>query len=369
MSAPKIQADYGSLSEIAKQFASKAQETNSLIQSVGRCIESLQSGGWIGKGANQFYAEMQNEVSPAMQRLRSALDDASSATSRIAKAMEQHEREAGALFMNGAGGESGVGTPGAGGVGGTAGGGSLMERFTNFMRDMIAGGADNRNGFVKALNKLFGTGVGEAVGKAAEHFLKHGSDAFKKVLGGLGGGFLSGAVDLAFAYINGTPINGSAVFDQLTSGGIQGLIGLHPIGRGVLLADAGIQIAGQAIAQGAASGADWLSNNNLARAESIRQTAGRFSTALDNLSLDNRIDGIVGAVRGGFQSGDVLGAAGNVGKELGRFLVGGVGGTLVEGGTLAWHTGAGLVSRAGDALGGLASSAADKVGGFFRSLF
>ncbi len=368
MSAPKIQADYSSLSEIAKHFASKAQETNSLIQTVGRCIESLQRGGWLGKGANQFYAEMQNEVSPAMQRLRSALDDASSATSRIAQAMEQHEREAGALFMNGGG--SGEGVPGSGGAVGTGGsGGSLTERFTNFMRDMIAGGADNRNGFVKALNKLLGTGVGEAVGKAAEHFLKHGSDAFKKALGGLGGGFLSGAVDLAFAYINGTPINGNAVFDQLTSGGIQGLIGLHPVGRGILLADAGIQIVGQAAAQGAANNADWLSNNNLARAESIRQTAGRFGTALDNLSIDNRIDGIVGAVRGGFQNGDFLGAVGGVGTELGRFVVGGVGGTLVEGGTLAWHTGAGLASRAGDAIGGLASGAANAVGGFFKSIF
>ncbi|MCE7949204.1 MAG: WXG100 family type VII secretion target [Chloroflexi bacterium CFX4] len=368
MSAPKIQADYSSLGDIAKHFASKAQETNNLIQTVGRCIESLQRGGWLGKGANQFYAEMQNEVSPAMQRLRAALDDASSATSRIAQAMEQHEREAGALFMNGGTG-GGTGSGDASGVGSTTGGGSLMDRVTNFMRDMIAGGADNRNGFVKALNKLLGTGVGEAVGKAAEHFLKHGSDAFKKALGGLGGGFLSGAVDLAFAYINGTPINGNAVFDQLTSGGIQGLIGLHPIGRGVLLADAGIQIVGQAAAQGAANNADWLSNNNLARAENIRQTAGRFGTALDNLSIDNRIDGIVGAVRSGVQNGDFLGAVGGVGTELGRFLVGGVGGTVVEGGILAWHTGAGLASRAGDAIGSLTSSAADKVSGFFRSLF
>lgn len=364
MSAPKIQADYGSLGEIAKHFASKAQETNSLIQTIGRCIDSLQRGGWLGKGASQFYAEMQNEVSPAMQRLRSALDDASSATSRIAQALEQHEREAGALFMNGAGAAAGAG----GAVVGT-GGGSLTDRFKNFMRDMIAGGADNRNGFVKAINKLLGTGVGEAVGKAAEHFLKHGSDAFKKALGGIGGGVLSGVVDLGFAYLNGTPINGNAVFDQLVSGGIQGVIGLHPIGRGVLLADAGIQIVGQAAAQGAANNADWLSHGNLARAESIRQTAGRFSTALDNLSIDNRIDGIVGAVRGGFQSGDVLGAAGNVGKELGRFLVGGVGGTIVEGGTLAWHTGAGLASRGIDAVGNFASGAANKVGGFFRSLF
>jgi hypothetical protein len=155
------------------------------------------------------------------------------------------------------------------------------------------------------------------------------------------------------------------VFDQLVSGGIQGLIGLHPVGRAVLLADAGIQIVGQSAAQFAANNADWLAYGDLARAESIRQTAQRFSTALDNLSLDNRIDGIVGAIRSGVQNRDFLGAVGGVAAELSRFVVGGVGGTVAEGATLALQAGSGLVQRAGDVIGNLASGAGNVV----RNLF
>lgn len=107
----------------------------------------------------------------------------------------------------------------------------------------------------------------------------------KKALSGIGGGVLGGAVDLVFAYINGTPIDGNMVFDQLVSGGIQGAIGMTGVGGAILLADAGIQIIGHGAAQLAANNADWLSYGNQARAESIRQTAERFSTALDNLSL------------------------------------------------------------------------------------
>jgi len=365
MGAPKIQADYDGLSEIARHFAAKAQDTNYLMQTVQRCVDELQRGAWIGRGATRFYTEMQNVVSPAMQRLRNALDEASSATTRIAQALAKHEREAGMLFMGADAGGTGM----AVGVGVGAAAGGALSGIQNFFSKLIQEGRDARDGFVKAINKALGTGVGEAASKLAERFIKEGMSASKKALigigGALGGGVLGGAVDLAFAFINGTPIDGNMVFDQLVSGGIQGLIGLHPVGRAVLLADAGIQIVGQSAAQFAANNADWLAYGDLARAESIRQTAQRFSTALDNLSLDNRIDGIVGAIRSGVQNRDFLGAVGGVAAELSRFVVGGVGGTVAEGATLALQAGSGLVQRAGDVIGNLASGAGNVV----RNLF
>lgn len=365
MGAPKIQADYDGLSEIARHFAAKAQDTNYLMQTVQRCVDELQRGAWIGRGATRFYTEMQNVVSPAMQRLRNALDEASSATTRIAQALAKHEREAGMLFMGADAGGTGM----AVGVGVGAAAGGALSGIQNFFSKLIQEGRDARDGFVKAINKALGTGVGEAASKLAERFIKEGMSASKKALigigGALGGGVLGGAVDLAFAFINGTPIDGNMVFDQLVSGGIQGLIGLHPVGCAVLLADAGIQIVGQSAAQFAANNADWLAYGDLARAESIRQTAQRFSTALDNLSLDNRIDGIVGAIRSGVQNRDFLGAVGGVAAELSRFVVGGVGGTVAEGATLALQAGSGLVQRAGDVIGNLASGAGNVV----RNLF
>ena len=367
MSAPKIQADYDSLNEIARHFAARAQDTNRLIQTVDRCVDELRRGAWIGKGASQFYAEMEREVSPAMLRLRNALNDASSATTRIAQALERHEREAAALFYGGDGASSAVS---AGGVAAVAASGVL-----SFLQNMIQGGRDARDGFVKAINKLIGTAAGLSFDKLGVPYLaKRSGEALQKILsgtggkilGGVGGGVLGGVVDIAFAYLNGTPVDGNVVFDQLVSGGIQGAIGMTGVGGIVLLADAGIQIVGQGAAQLASNNADWLAYGDLARAESIRQTADRFSVALDNLSIDNRIDGMVGAIRNGFQTGDVLGAVGGVATELGRFAIGGVGGTIAEGAQLAWHTGAGLAARAGDAIGSALSSAQTAVQNFFR---
>jgi len=393
VSAPKIQADYDGLNEIAKHFAAKAQDTNCLIQTVDRCVDELRRGAWIGKGADQFYAEMQQEVSPAMLRLRNALDDASSATTRIAQALERHEREAAALFYGGDGASSAVS---AGGVAAVAASGVL-----SFLQNMIQGGRDARDGFNKALKTFVGTAVGHLFdkvsaplarlsGKALEkaisdigskffdslsvsRFVERGSKGLEKILSGTGGkilgGVLSGAVDLVFAQLNGMPPNGEIVFDQLVSGGIQGLVGATPVGGAVLLADAGIQIIGHVTAQLVSENADWLAYGDLARAEAIRQTADRFSLALDNLSIDGRVDGIVGAIRNGFQTGNVLGAVGGVVTELRRFAIGGVGGTIAEGAQLAWHTGAGLVARASDVISSVANGAHTAVKNLFSFLW
>lgn len=122
MAGDIIQCNYDDMREVGNNFARQSDATRQLLQTVDNCVSALQGGGWLGKGAENFYREMDNLVRPAMQRLSAALADASSATQRIVAALEQAEREAGALF---AGGDSG-GDGGAGGnssaTGGEAGG-------------------------------------------------------------------------------------------------------------------------------------------------------------------------------------------------------------------------------------------------------
>lgn len=77
--------------------------------------------------------------------------------------------------------------------------------------------------------------------------------------------------------------------NQLISGTIQGATGVTGVGRAVLLADASIQVVGHGAAQLAISHANWLAYGDMIRAESIRQTARRFSTGPDNLSIDSRL--------------------------------------------------------------------------------
>ena len=119
MAGDIIQCNYDDMREVSNNFARHSDATRQLLQTVENCVSALQGGGWLGKGAESFYREMSDLVRPAMQRLSAALADASSATQRIAAALERAEREAGALF---AGGDDG----GAGGnsnmTGGEAGG-------------------------------------------------------------------------------------------------------------------------------------------------------------------------------------------------------------------------------------------------------
>lgn len=83
MSASIIQADYDGLKAIASGLTVQADQIFALTRSVGNCLDALR-GSWLGKGARQFYAEMEHEVLPAMRRLRAALDEASIAVKRTA---------------------------------------------------------------------------------------------------------------------------------------------------------------------------------------------------------------------------------------------------------------------------------------------
>ncbi|MDW8299636.1 MAG: WXG100 family type VII secretion target [Anaerolineae bacterium] len=98
MGAPRIQADYDSLEQIAANFSKESDQTKQLLQTIRSCVDQLRGGGWIGKGADSFYKEMEEIVNPAMDRMMKALADAASATKRISETMRKAEEEGSALF-------------------------------------------------------------------------------------------------------------------------------------------------------------------------------------------------------------------------------------------------------------------------------
>ena len=96
--ADKVQADYEQLDQISSQFANQSQVIQELMQKVRSSMQQLEDGGWIGRGADSFFYEMQSVVFPAIQRLESSLNDASSTTKQIAQNMQQAEQDAQSLF-------------------------------------------------------------------------------------------------------------------------------------------------------------------------------------------------------------------------------------------------------------------------------
>jgi WXG100 family type VII secretion target len=96
--ANKVQLNYEEVFGIRDRFARQADVVNTMMQTVRSKMDVLQNGGWIGHGADAFFQEMQNEVLPGVQRLQSALTQASSELQRMSDHAREIEEAAAAVF-------------------------------------------------------------------------------------------------------------------------------------------------------------------------------------------------------------------------------------------------------------------------------
>jgi len=96
--ADEIRVDYDRMEQLAAQFANQSQAVQQMLQKIRSSMDPLESGGWVGRGSDAFFAEMQSEVLPATERLRQALDEASRVTRQIVQTVRQAEEEACAPF-------------------------------------------------------------------------------------------------------------------------------------------------------------------------------------------------------------------------------------------------------------------------------
>ncbi len=99
----KIEANYDELEQIASRFANQSQANQQMLQKVRGSYSKLEDGGWIGRGSEAFFAEMNGEVLPAVERLLQALDEAGRVTKQIVQTVRQAEEEASSPFRTGKG--------------------------------------------------------------------------------------------------------------------------------------------------------------------------------------------------------------------------------------------------------------------------
>lgn len=98
MTAPRVRADFDVLGRIAQAFAKHASDTRQSLQRIKQQVDTLQSGDWIGKGANAFYQEMNSSVLPSFNRLVSSLERAGQDTKKMSDIMKRAEEEASTYF-------------------------------------------------------------------------------------------------------------------------------------------------------------------------------------------------------------------------------------------------------------------------------
>lgn len=94
----EIRANYQDLETVAARFDRQAQAIQSMLQKVRGSLSKLQNGGWIGRGSEAFFNEMNGVVLPATTRLQNVLQEASQTTKAIVQTMKQGEEEAAAPF-------------------------------------------------------------------------------------------------------------------------------------------------------------------------------------------------------------------------------------------------------------------------------
>lgn len=98
MAPAKIQVDYDGLAAVARRLDDEADDIQSLLRAVTRLVHTLETGDWVGVGAEEFFDEMHYDVFPAMRRLIDALSEAASGARHIRSLFGDAEREASEQF-------------------------------------------------------------------------------------------------------------------------------------------------------------------------------------------------------------------------------------------------------------------------------
>lgn len=98
MPADVIQVQYDQLSQVASQFGRTAEGVAATQQQVQRSAQALRQGGWEGRGSAAFFGEMDGKITPAVQRLIVALQEAHKVSTQIGYLMRQAEEEAARPF-------------------------------------------------------------------------------------------------------------------------------------------------------------------------------------------------------------------------------------------------------------------------------
>lgn len=93
----EFQCMYDGMEEIATSFNAQADVVMQMLDNLRNHMEDLKPD-WIGLGSDAFFAEMESEVIPAIQRLQIALESGAQATQRISQTVETAEQEASAQF-------------------------------------------------------------------------------------------------------------------------------------------------------------------------------------------------------------------------------------------------------------------------------
>lgn len=96
--ADHVEINYDEMADIAQSFDQQGEEAGQMLRAILSQVDNLRAGGWAGQGANAFFAEMDDLILPALNRLVSALQQAADVARATAYQFGEAEQEAAHLF-------------------------------------------------------------------------------------------------------------------------------------------------------------------------------------------------------------------------------------------------------------------------------
>ena len=165
-----IQAEYEQLEGIAGTFGKEADNSTTMTAQVRKNYEALKNGGWLGRGADAFFNEMEDEILPTLEHFFAALEKGQSVTQQIVNQIHQAEEEAAGLFKGN----------GAAATGATGGGmGAIAEAIKSAMEE--AAKKPPRTG-MEAIAETIKSAMEEAAQKQTAMSMKEFAEVVKKFI-------------------------------------------------------------------------------------------------------------------------------------------------------------------------------------------
>lgn len=96
--ADKTELNYEQMKGFVKTFKTEGDEILALAKDTATRADALHGGGWVGKGADKFFEEMNGEIIPAMNRLAQALNTAADIAQKVSDTYDQAEEETQGYF-------------------------------------------------------------------------------------------------------------------------------------------------------------------------------------------------------------------------------------------------------------------------------
>lgn len=90
MSVPVV-VNYSTLGQVRQRFLQIGNDVAQVSKRIAVQAQELRDNGWEGEGSDAFYAELADEVMPALLRLVQAMGEASNAVERMARIFRDAE--------------------------------------------------------------------------------------------------------------------------------------------------------------------------------------------------------------------------------------------------------------------------------------